>query len=191
CRQLAGLGWCRFRPACQSVTYAARERVTWDGDMGTGRLSHSATILATGSAITLDGNNMSRQARQLSESGIYHIMFRGVNRCNLFEEEADFLKLIDLLMCVKAELRFEVLAYCMLDNHVHLLLRESTPGDITKIMIKLLSPYAYWFNKKYGRSGALIANRYRSEVVLSDEYLLVIRQFLPMRESRIIPAGFR
>jgi len=128
--------------------------------------------------IPMDGGNMPRHARQLSESGIYHIIFRGVNRCNLFEEEEDFAKLLDLLANVKAELGFKVLAYCMLDNHVHLLLNERSPGDITKIMAKMLAPYAYWFNRKYGRSGALIANRYRSEAVESDEYLLTLVRYI-------------
>ncbi|MCL2806870.1 MAG: transposase [Coriobacteriia bacterium] len=121
---------------------------------------------------------MPRQARLLSETGIYHIIFRGVNRCHLFEEADDFEKMLELLTIAKEELGFELLAYCLLDNHAHLLLKEKSPGEITKVMLKLLSPYAFWFNKKYGRSGALIANRYRSERVEDDEYLLTLVRYI-------------
>ncbi|MCL2529877.1 MAG: transposase [Coriobacteriia bacterium] len=121
---------------------------------------------------------MPRQARLLSVTGIYHIIFRGVNRCHLFEEEDDFEKMLSLLIIAKEELGFEVLAYCMLDNHVHLLLKEKSPGEITKVMLKLLAPYAFWYNRKYGRSGALIANRYRSERVENDEYLLTLVRYI-------------
>ena len=121
---------------------------------------------------------MARQARKLSDTGIYHVVFRGVNRCHLFEEHDDFEKLLDLIARVKAELLLEVYAYCLLDNHVHLLIKEQAPGDIVRAMRKLLTPYAYWFNRKYLRSGALIANRYRSECVESDEYLLTLIRYI-------------
>lgn len=121
---------------------------------------------------------MARKLRRVSETGIYHIVFRGVNHCHLFEEDEDFTKLLDLLASAKEDLSLEIYAYCLLDNHVHLLIREQFPGDIVKAMRKLLTPYAYWFNKKYLRSGALIANRYRSECVESDSYLLSLVRYI-------------
>ena len=121
---------------------------------------------------------MSRQARRISTTGLYHIIFRGVNHCNLFEENEDFEKLLDLLAIVKSDLGYKVYAYCLMSNHVHLLIQEQTPADIKLIMKRVLGTYAYWFNKKYQRSGALIANRYKSTCVENDEYLLALTRYI-------------
>ena len=55
---------------------------------------------------------MSRLARAISESGVYHILFRGVNQQNIFEEDADFNKLKETITTVKQDLEFEIYAYC-------------------------------------------------------------------------------
>ncbi|SNS90823.1 Transposase IS200 like [Anaerovirgula multivorans] len=105
---------------------------------------------------------MSRQARQYSQSGLYHIVFRGMNRHNIFEEEEDFIKIKDIIQRLKKEMLFEIYAFYLMTNHVHILLKEYNIGDITVIMKRLLTRYAGWFNRKYSRSGALIANRFKS-----------------------------
>ncbi|MDR0783301.1 MAG: transposase [Propionibacteriaceae bacterium] len=105
-------------------------------------------------------------------------MFRGVNHCQLFEENEDFEKLLTILTKVKSETDLKVLAYCLMSNHAHLLIREKSPGDIVTAMRRTLAPYASWFNKKYGRSGALITNRYKSECVTNDAYLLTVVRYI-------------
>ena len=121
---------------------------------------------------------MARQARRISKTGLYHIIFRGVNQCSLFEESEDFEKLLELLAIVKSDLGYKVHAYCLMNNHVHLFIHEQSPADITLIMKRVLCTYAYWFNKKYKRSGALIANRYKSTCVENDEYLLTLTRYI-------------
>ena len=127
---------------------------------------------------------MARQARQISKTGLYHIIFRGVNHCNLFEEHEDFEKLLDLLTIVKSDMGYAVHAYCLMSNHVHLFIREQAPSDILLIMKRVLGTYAYWFNKKYKRSGALIANRYKSACVENDEYLLTLTRYIHQNPLR-------
>ena len=105
---------------------------------------------------------MSRLARTISESGVYHILFRGVNQQNIFEEASDFEKLKETIATVKQDLHFEIYAYCFKNNHVHIVLKVKSLGDISLIMKRILTKYARWYNIKYGRSGALIANRYKS-----------------------------
>jgi REP element-mobilizing transposase RayT len=138
---------------------------------------------------------MGRQARQLSKSGTYHILLRGVNHCDLFEDDADFEKFIDTLMTVKLYIPFKLFAYCLMSNHVHLLLREQIEGDISIIMKRVLTHYAGWFNRKYCRSGALIANRYKSACVEEDVYLLAILRYIhqnPVKAGLISnPADYR
>lgn len=61
-----------------------------------------------------------------------------------------------------------------MSNHAHLLIKEALSGEIVQAMRMLLSTYAYWFNRKYQRSGALISKRYKSECVESDEYIFAL-----------------
>ena len=121
---------------------------------------------------------MSRQKRQLSQSGLYHIIFRGISRQNIFEDTADYLKLKEIIKKVLAETKAEIYAYCFMTNHVHLFLKERELGDISKIMTKILSHYATWFNIKYLRSGALFCNRYKSEPVEDERYYLGLIRYI-------------
>ena len=121
---------------------------------------------------------MSRLARNISQSGLYHILFRGVNQQNIFEEASDFEKLKETIAIVKQDLHFEIYAYCFMSNHVHIVLKEKTLGDISLIMKRILTKYARWYNIKYGRSGALIANRYKSVPVEIDEYFLHLIRYV-------------
>ncbi len=73
---------------------------------------------------------MSRAARAISESGVYHILFRGVNQQNIFEEKADFEKLKETIQKVKEEMYFKIYAYCFMSNHVHIVLAEKNGGYI-------------------------------------------------------------
>ena len=121
---------------------------------------------------------MSRPARILSQTGMYHIIFRGINRQNLFECDKDFAKMEEIIAEVKAEKGFELYAYCLMTNHVHLFIRELNSGDITKIMNKILTKYVGWFNFKYERSGSLIGNRYKSEPIEDDTYYLQLVRYI-------------
>lgn len=82
---------------------------------------------------------MARKARKLSETGFYHIMFRGINHQNIFEEEEDFEYMLEILKDLKMELKFELQAYCFMSNHVHLLLKEVKMGDVLNIFKRLLN----------------------------------------------------
>jgi len=86
--------------------------------------------------------------------------------------------MLDLLLAVKQEVGIQVHAYCLMSNHVHLLLHANAPQDLPRSMSKLLGPYATWFNKKYGRSGALIANRYKSTCIEDDAYLFAVIRYI-------------
>jgi len=67
----------------------------------------------------IGASSMARQARRISKTGLYHIVFRGVNHCNLFEEYEDFEKLLDLLAIIKSDFGYKAYAYCLMSNHVH------------------------------------------------------------------------
>ena len=121
---------------------------------------------------------MSRLARQYSETGLYHIVFRGQNKQHVFEEDKDYEKMLEIILDLKQEIEFEIYAYCLMSNHAHLVLKEKEMGQISLIMKRLLSKYVRWYNVKYKRTGALIANRYKSKPVETDQYFLPLIRYI-------------
>lgn len=126
---------------------------------------------------------MARLPREKSSCGFYHIMFRGVNHQNIFEEKADYAYLTDIIIKLRLEMGFEIHAYCFMSNHVHLLLKEAN-DDVSLVMKRILVRYAMYFNKKYERSGALIANRYNSKVVPNEKYALAVLTYIHLNPVR-------
>ncbi len=120
---------------------------------------------------------MPRRGRNKSKSGIYHVMVRGINRQNIFDDEEDRQKYITLLQKTKEISQCEFYGYCLMSNHVHMLVREGKE-EISQIMKRIGVSYAYWFNGKYERSGHLFQDRYKSESVEDDSYLLAVLRYL-------------
>ena len=119
---------------------------------------------------------MPRTARKLSNSGYYHIVSRGNGKQILFEEEADYLFFLKTLSeCLKEE-SFEVIAYCLMENHFHLLLKIGS--DMDRIMQKISTTYALYYNSKYERSGHLFQDRYRSIPIENDLALLSVVRYI-------------
>ena len=112
--------------------------------------------------------DMSRQIRQRSVTDIYHVIQRGINRMLIFLEDDDRLMFINLLKLQTCE-SFQVYCYCLMDNHIHLIVKS----DRLSIHIHRISTiYAIWFNHKYERQGYLFQDRFKSEVIENQDYLL-------------------
>ena len=73
---------------------------------------------------------MSRPPRILSETGLYHIIFKGLNRQNIFEEDEDYSKLLEILNNVKYEYKIQIYAYCLMTNHAHLFIKKMKAGMV-------------------------------------------------------------
>jgi len=144
--------------------------------------------------ILLRWYNMPRQARKKSETGIYHIMIRGINRQNIFEDDEDYLKFIHTIQKNKEKCGFELYGYCIMGNHVHLLLREDKePFSLT--MQRICSRFVYWYNSKYNRLGHLFQERFKSEVVENEGYLITVLRYIhqnPMKAGiTSSPEGYK
>lgn len=120
---------------------------------------------------------MARHARQLAESRIYHVMLRGVNRDAIFLEEADFQRFLTSLAEAKESSGCLVLAYCLMTNHVHLVLRTKDE-PIGTVVKRLGVRYAGWFNRKYGRVGHLFQDRFASVPVEDDGYFVTLLRYV-------------
>jgi REP element-mobilizing transposase RayT len=97
---------------------------------------------------------MPRTSRQKSKSGIYHIMMRGINRQSILGDEEDCIKFIETIRKYEEVCGYEVYAYCLMGNHVHMLLKEGREL-LEKVMRKVCGSYVFWYNHKYSRIGYL------------------------------------
>ena len=120
---------------------------------------------------------MARKPREKSETGIYHVIVRGINQQDIFHDEEDFKKYIRVLKKAGSETDAEILGYCLMTNHVHLLLKENN-DNLSKYMKSLQVSYVYWYNSKYERCGHLFQDRFKSEAVENDAYLLTVIRYI-------------
>jgi putative transposase len=120
---------------------------------------------------------MPRQARKKSESGIYHLMVRGINRQDIFQEEEDYQRFLETISRMKNDNQFELYGYCLMTNHVHLLIREKEE-EVSRSMQRIGTSYAWWYNAKYNRVGHVFQDRYKSECVEDDAYLLSVIRYI-------------
>lgn len=120
---------------------------------------------------------MPRRPREIAESGIYHVMLRGLNRDVIFLEDEDRERFLYSLSAAKAASGCRVLAYCLMTNHVHLVLRTADE-PIGTVVKRLAVGYAGWFNRKYGRVGHLFQDRFRSRPVENDAYFIVLLRYV-------------
>ena len=119
---------------------------------------------------------MSRQARVLSKNGYYHVINRGIGKQILFEDEEDFHRFLDTVKRYMEEEHFELICYCLMENHFHLLVHAEKGLD--RIMKRISCSYAYYYNWKYSRTGHLFQERYRSEVIKDEKQLLATVRYI-------------
>lgn len=114
---------------------------------------------------------MPRTARRVSSSGFYHVTARSVGRQALFEDDSDREAFLDMLDQQLAKHEMVLRAWCLMDNHVHLLL-EDAGGHLSEAMHDLMARYAQRFNRKSGHVGHVFQDRFGSEPVEGDAHLL-------------------
>lgn len=129
---------------------------------------------------------MGRKTRALSNTGVYHVMLRGVNKQRIFEWVEDynaFLKILEKSMRTNTHGdpserdNFELYAYCLMDNHVHLLIHV-TDQPLATVVKRIATSYAMYFNLRYHRVGHLFQDRYRSQPCDDADYLLQLMDYI-------------
>lgn len=135
---------------------------------------------------------MPRRARLISPTRIYHVMLRGIDRRNIFMEDDDFLSFLQCLKIAQTKDALEIMAYCLMDNHVHLIVREEEYGMLSISMHRIANAYAKYHNQKYERCGHLFENRFKSEIIDTDRYFLRALRYVhrnPILASMVTAVG--
>jgi putative transposase len=120
---------------------------------------------------------MPRKARQELEAGVYHVYARGNGHQPIYLGDVDRLLYLRLAGQVVVRQHWRCLSYCLMPNHVHLLVETREP-NLGAGMRRLHGLYAQTFNLRHGRSGHLFQGRYGSVLVRSDEQLLQTARYI-------------
>jgi len=114
---------------------------------------------------------MSRKARRRAENLPHHIMCRSIQELMLYNCEEDKEKYLSLMKTSASMYNIEILAYCLMDNHVHMMVHPRG-GDISKFMRKINTSYANYYNQENLRRGHLFGERFKNIVIESLKQLL-------------------
>ena len=120
---------------------------------------------------------MPRTARKTSRSNIYHVMLRGINRQDIFEDDEDRLQFMSILFRCKEISGFRLHAFVLMSNHIHLLL-EPAGESLDMVFRRIGTRYAVWYNRKYQRAGHLFQDRFRSENVETEQYYQTVLRYI-------------
>nr|WP_312577071.1 transposase [Sedimentibacter sp.] len=120
---------------------------------------------------------MPRQARIISNTGIYHIMTRGINNEQIFKKEINKKRILEIIKILKEDVQFDVIAYCIMDNHMHLLIKTEE-NEFRTLMKKLNVKYAMYYNSTEKRNGHVFQDRFISEAVEDDKYMLGVIRYI-------------
>lgn len=120
---------------------------------------------------------MSRRPRESSPLNLYHICDRGVERRVIFDDDEDRRQFVFFLKRVFERAEGELLAWCLMSNHVHLVVKMELL-ELSKTMRDLMRNYAIFYNERHGRTGYLFEGRFRSQAIDTEDYLLAAIRYV-------------
>jgi len=126
---------------------------------------------------------MPRKARIDAPGALHHIIVRGIKRQRIFSDDRDRDNFVERLGTIVTETQTFCLAWALIPNHAHILLRTGqTP--LATVMRRLLTGYAVSFNRRHQRQGHLFQNRYKSILCQEDSYLLELVRYIHLNPLR-------
>ena len=127
---------------------------------------------------------MPRPPRLIIANECYHVLNRANRKAEVFHGSADYMAFIQLME--KAQLRLEVpiFAFCLMPNHVHLVVRPAADGDVTRWMQWLFTTHARHYHAKHGTTGHVWQGRYKHVPVQSDHHLLTVMRYVERNAMR-------
>lgn len=118
-----------------------------------------------------------RKPREWYPGASYHLMERGIRRMEIFKDELDYESFLIILRRLTEKHAMTLHAYCLMTNHVHLLL-ESSDQEIGDFMQRMAGDYAKTYNRRHGYRGHLFENRYKGCLVKDDSYFLQTSRYI-------------
>lgn len=122
---------------------------------------------------------MPRLPQRYSSTNIYHAVVRGNERKTIFFDAEDFDTYFKLLDQKRKDHDCVIYAWCLMPNHVHLLIKERSK-PLGSFFQGMAGSFVLWYNRKYDRVGHLFQGRYRSEPVQTPDYFLNVLRYIHM-----------
>jgi len=128
---------------------------------------------------------MPRTARIAPQELVYHVLARGNNKQDIFGDEEDFKKYIDILWKYKSKYAYKLYHYVLMTNHVHLVIETTKGGgELSQIMKGINLSYAQHYKTKYKYTGHFGQDRFKSIIISKDEYLLACGSYVELNPVR-------
>ena len=130
---------------------------------------------------------MPRPLRPVAPGLIYHAINRGNNRQTVFNSDGDFNAFLKAIADLKERIEFDLYGYCVMTNHIHMLIRPRE-GSISRILQSLLVSHTQGFHGFHGSSGHVWQGRFKSPVIQDDDHLLAVLRYIeanPLRANMV------
>ena len=121
---------------------------------------------------------MARRNIHFAPGEYYHVYNRGCNKENIFREEENYLYLSRLINESLQKRQVAMIAYCLMPNHFHFLVRQESEVAISEVIHDIFNRYVKAFNKRYGRTGTLFEERFKVKHVDNDNYLIHLCRYI-------------
>lgn len=137
----------------------------------------------------------------------YHLYNRGNDKRKIFLDNQDYQHFLNLMYICNStrsielrkvgedfdrmDLLVNIGAYCLMPNHFHILITEKTEGGVSKYMLKLLTAYTMYFNKKYVRTGKLYEGKFKSTYANNDKYLKYLFAYIHLNPAKLIDKNWK
>ena len=114
---------------------------------------------------------MSRFPRSYIKTPFFLLLTQGINKSYIFEKPEDIKYHIKIMHNLAKEQKIKIIAYCIMNNHAHILIETQEIRELSKYMQRLNTKYGKYYNKKYDRVGYVFRDRYKSEGIYSEKHL--------------------
>lgn len=114
---------------------------------------------------------MPRNPRNYLQTCYFHVITQGLNKSYIFKSKDEIKYYIKLMYCLKDEYNIKIIAYCIMNNHAHILIESSNIKNLSKYMQRLNIRYGIYYNKKHKRVGYVFRDRFKSQGIYSEKQL--------------------
>jgi putative transposase len=127
--------------------------------------------------------SMTRPLRIEFAGALYHVTARGDNKADIYLDDDDRVRFLDILKTVCSRFNWVIHSYCLMDNHYHLLV-ETPESNLSLGMRQLNGVYTQWINRTHDRVGHVFQGRYKSIIVQKESYLLELARYIVLNPVR-------
>lgn len=135
---------------------------------------------------------ISRQVRKNLNTSFFHVMIQGINKESIFKTENYIRRYLKILEKTQKERKVEIIAYCIMNNHAHLLIRTDNIEELSKFMQKTNGMYAQYYNFMQERIGYVFRDRYKTQPIMSQRQLIQCIKYIhqnPVKAGLVKDAG--